>query len=250
MHSALIDVDEGPAARRSAVAVPFSPDLKLIETFGRTPDGRFPRLPAHLARLARTAAVTRRPYLVFVRAGTRSLHPQLLAEVRLVIPVIRQPHMLVGLEDAFDQINFGSATVERIKNEILFWYGSDHLTDRGELKDYLRRFPELSYIVDLAARDATIHELAQPDYEKMLYTYIRKGHISVERELLSTKAAERDYSGVASSFQNILDLQEPSADDSSSFASDLHADREMLDRMLRELTTRLREPRGGEGEGR
>ncbi|MFO1207616.1 MAG: aminotransferase class IV [Amaricoccus sp.] len=56
MHSALIDVDEGPAARRSAVAVPFSPDLKLIETFGRTPDGRFPRLPAHLARLARTAA--------------------------------------------------------------------------------------------------------------------------------------------------------------------------------------------------
>ena len=176
--------------------------------------------------------------------------PQLLAEVRLVIPVIRQPHMLVGLEDAFDQINFRSATVERIKNEILFWYGSDHLTNRSELKDYLRRFPELSYIVDLAARDATIHELAQPDYEKMLYTYIRKGHISVERDLLSTKAAERDYSGVACSFQNILDLQEPSADASSSFASDLHADREMLDRMLRELTTRLREPRGGEGEGR
>ena len=39
--------------------------------------------------------------------------------MRLVVPVIRRPSMLVGLEDALDQVNFNSTVVERIKNEIL-----------------------------------------------------------------------------------------------------------------------------------
>ena len=176
--------------------------------------------------------------------------PQLLAEMRLVVPVIRRPSMLVGLEDALDQVNFNSTVVERIKNEILFWYNSDSLSARGELKDYLRRFPELLRIVDLIEQDDIGSELAQSEYEKMLHAYIRKGHISFERDLLSAKAAERDYSGVASSFQNILDLQEPSAEGSTSFAADLDVHRETLDRTLRELTTRLREPKGGESDGR
>ena len=132
----------------------------------------------------------------------------------------------------------------------MFWYNSDSLSARGELRDYLRRFPELLRIADLIEQDDIGSELAQSEYEKMLHAYIRKGHISFERALLSAKAAERDYSGVASSFQNILDLQEPSAEGSTSFAADLDVHRETLDRTLRELTTRLREPKGGESDGR
>jgi DNA primase len=175
--------------------------------------------------------------------------PQLLAEVRLVVPVVQRPSMLVGLEETFDQVNFDSPLVEKLRNEILFWYTSDSLADRGELKDYLRRFPELENIVKMAGENVTTGDLVQPEYEKMLFSYIRKGHISMERNLLSAKAAEHDYSGVASSFQNILDLQSPQTD-TSSFATDLQADTNELDRTLRELTTKLRAAKDGESDGR
>src|SRR4051794_2119049 len=175
--------------------------------------------------------------------------PQLLAEMRLVVPVVRRPSMLVGLEELFDQVSFDSPLVERLRNEILFWYSSDSLADRGELKDYLRQFAELENIVKLAEQDVTTGDLVQPEYEKMLFSYIRKGHISIERSVLSAKAAERDYSGIASSFQNILDLQDPQPE-ASSFAADLKADTDELDRTLRELTARLRNSNGSESNGR
>ncbi|MFO1144091.1 MAG: aminotransferase class IV [Amaricoccus sp.] len=56
MYATSIDLDSSAADRPSVVMLPFPSDLKLIETFGRDSGGRFPRLPAHLARLARTAA--------------------------------------------------------------------------------------------------------------------------------------------------------------------------------------------------
>ena len=66
--------------------------------------------------------------------------------------VVQRPSMLVGLEETFDQVNFDSPLVEKLRNEILFWYTSDSLADRGELKDYLRRFPELENIVENGRR--------------------------------------------------------------------------------------------------
>ena len=51
------DAEYAEALLESAVRRARPHDLKLIETFRRDPDGSFARLPAHLARLSRTATL-------------------------------------------------------------------------------------------------------------------------------------------------------------------------------------------------
>ena len=165
--------------------------------------------------------------------------PQLLVELRMVVPVVHVPAMLVDLEDEFDRIQLSSPLVERLRNEILFWYNSDSLTDRGELRSYLGRFPELTSIISLVERNVGSSSFTRHEYERMFHNYLRKAHIAVEHGLMEEKAAMQDYDGVLDAFRNISDLRKigPEADNPTAYDVQNHMDE--LNRTLQDLVDRL-----------
>jgi DNA primase len=171
--------------------------------------------------------------------------PQLLAELRVVVPVVHVPAMLVELEDEFDRIQLSSPLAERLRNEILFWYNSESLADRGQLRSYLERFPELISVISLVEGNVGARDFTRHEYERMFRNYLRKAHIAVEHGLMEEKAAMQDYDGVLNGFRNLSDLQQIGAEDDDPTAFDVRTDMDELNRTGRDLLDRLGTSRPG-----
>jgi DNA primase len=179
-----------------------------------------------------------------LRAGIGD--PQLLAEIRLVIPVIYRPSILISLEEEFDKLDLSSPAVDMLRQEILYWYNSNDLEDRRGLMEYLRTINRLSNILELADRNLNSASIEAGQYEVRFARFMRKAHRAVERRMMEEYAEANNFEGWVETLKNISMLEMHETVESASIEDDFKLSQEELTRTLQDIEHKYVSPKVGQ----
>jgi DNA primase len=178
--------------------------------------------------------------------------PQVLRELRLIMPVLLSPSLLLDLEDDFDRLPIENPVVERLRAEILFWYNSDSEAPKGSLREHVDRITELQRIIEFAERSHTSSNNLDDSFKNSCRSYAAKVGVLLERKMVEEKLSSGDYETALINLRNISGLiNSPIDSAASTHAAEFQFHRDELDRTLAEVSRRVaaksRARDGGEG---
>ncbi|HEX6016323.1 MAG TPA: DNA primase [Geminicoccaceae bacterium] len=166
--------------------------------------------------------------------------PQLLRELRLILPVLAFPSILLDVEDEFDKLPIENALVERMRNEIIYWYNSDAEPSRSDLRTYLAGIPDLKYLMEYVERNPLSFANIDQNFRRSCNSYLMKAAILLEGKLAEERLFEDDLEAAQISFKNISDLlNHPGESEEVTHTADFQFYREELDRTLTEVSERV-----------